>query len=261
VNSARDEVRDAQKSNGRVFGAEALLAGAALTVACAVAAAPIATASPDPQNDTISCPAGELDNCYKFEQMREFVEIGEQMVISYLNQIGVSGRSLPTLAYIPSAITVSSPCVDQNGNGTQHDRSYDYCPTDNTVYIGQNSLWDFYQQYGAASPISGLAHEYGHYLQAFTHVPDPTTPTETIRHENQADCVSGAFINYLDDRGVVEYPKDFDNVGQFLTATASAEAPGRNHGTAEERTQSFELGYTGALPACNQFYPATPLTP
>jgi len=156
------------------------VAGAALTVACAVAAAPIATASRDPQNDTISCPAGELDNCYKFEQMREFVEIGEQMVISYLNQIGVSGRSLPTLAYIPSAISVSSPCVDQNGNGTQHDRSYDYCPTDNTVYIGQNSLWDFYQQYGAASPISGLAHEYGHYLQAFTHVPDPTTPIVEI---------------------------------------------------------------------------------
>jgi hypothetical protein len=241
--------------------ADALLAAVALTVACAVAAAPTAAAWPDTPNDTTSCPAGELDNCYNRDQMHEFVEIGERMVVGYLTQIGVFGHSLPTLAYIPSASSASSPCVDQNGNGTQHDRSYDYCPTDNTVYIGQNSLWDFYRQYGAAGPMSGLAHEYGHFLQAVMHVPDPTSATEAIRHENQADCFSGAFINYLGDRGAVEYPKDFDDVGQFLTATASTEAPGRDHGTADERTQSFELGYTGALPACNQYYPATPLAP
>jgi Putative neutral zinc metallopeptidase len=244
---------------GAFSGADVLLAAAALTVACAVAAAPIAAACPDPPNDNTSCPAGELDNCYNRDQMRKFVEVGERMVIGYLTQIGVSGHSLPTLTYIPSASSASSQCVDQNGNDTQHDRSFDYCPTDNTVYIGQISLWDFYRQYGAAGPISGLAHEYGHFLQAFAGVPDPTTATETIRHEDQADCVSGAFINYLDDRGVVEYPEDFDNVGQYLTATASAEGPGRDHGTADERTQSFELGYTGALPACNQFFPATPL--
>lgn len=247
-------------SAGALSGADPLLAAVALTVACAVAAAPTAAAWPDPPSDSTSCPADELDNCYNRDQMHEFVGIGERMVIGYLTQIGVAGHSLPTLTYIPSASSASSPCVDQNGNGTQHDRSYDYCPTDNTVYIGQNSLWDFYRQYGAAGPISGLAHEYGHFLQGWTHVPDPTSATETIRHENQADCVSGAFINYLDDRGAVDYPKDFDNVGQFLTATASAEAPGRDHGTADERTRSFELGYTGGLPACNQFYPATPLT-
>jgi hypothetical protein len=239
---------------------DAFWSGAALTVACAVAAAPIVAASPDPPDDTVSCPGGDLDHCYNFDQMRQFVEAGERMVIGYLIKLGVSGNSLPTLAYIPSASSASSPCVDQDGNGIQHDRSFDYCPTDNTVYIGQNSLWDFYGQYGAAGPISGLAHEYGHFLQAVAQVPNPTSATETIRHENQADCISGAFINYLDGRGVVEYPKDFDSVGQFLTATASTEAPGRDHGTAEERTESFELGYDGALAACNLFYPATPLT-
>jgi hypothetical protein len=253
-------VRDRART-GAIPGADKLLAAVALIVACAVDAAPAAAAWPDNPSDTTSCPAEKLDYCYNRDQMHEFVEISERMVIGYLTQTGIAGQSLPALTYIPSATSANSPCVDQNGKGTQHDRSYDYCPTDNTVYIGQNSLWDFYRQYGAAGPISGLAHEYGHFLQVVMHVPDPASATETIGRENQADCFSGAFINYLDDRGAIAYPRDFDNVSHFLIATASAEAPGRDHGTAEERTQSFELGYTGGLPACDQFYPATPLTP
>lgn len=241
--------------------ADTLLAAVVLSVACAVAAAPAAAAWPDHPSETTSCSVDKLDYCYNKDQMDEFVEISERMVIGYLTQIGIAGQSLPTLTYIPSAGSANSPCVDQNGEGTQHDRSFDYCPTDNTVYIGQNSLWDFYRQYGPAGPISGLAHEYGHFLQVLMHVPDPTSAMETIGRENQADCFSGAFINYLDGRGAVDHPRDLDNVGHFLTATASAEAPGRDHGTADERTQSFELGDTGGLPACNQFYPATPLTP
>jgi predicted metalloprotease len=187
--------------------------------------------------------------------------MSKRMVTDYLTQLGISGYALPRLAFIASGQTARSQCVDVSGDETQNGWSNNYCPTDNTVYIGQNSLWDFYRQYGPAGPISGLAHEYGHFLQVVMHVPDPTSATETIGRENQADCFSGAFINYLDDLGATDYPKDFDNVGQFLTATASAEAPGRDHGTADERTQSFELGYTGGLSACNQFYPATPLTP
>jgi hypothetical protein len=253
-------VRDRART-GAIPRADTLLVALVLCVACAVAAAPAVAAWPDHPSDTASCSVDTLDHCYNRDQMHEFVEIGERMVIGYLTKIGMAGQSLPTLTYIPSASSANSPCIDQNGKGTQHDRSYDYCPTDNTVYIGQNSLWDFYRQYGAAGPISGLAHEYGHFLQVVMHVPDPTSATETIGRENQADCFSGAFINYLDDLGATDYPKDFDNVGQFLTATASAEAPGRDHGTADERTQSFELGYTGGLSACNQFYPATPLTP
>jgi hypothetical protein len=243
-------------------GAAALLAAAAVTVGCTVTPR-TPTPSPAPAGsakDIDPCQSGQLDNCFRRDQMAEFVEIGKQLIVSYLTQHGVPEKSLPTLTYIPSATTASSRCVDPAGDPVQHDRSYDFCPADNTVYTGQNILWEAYQRYGAAGPISGLAHEYGHFLQSIAGVPDPTNPTETIQHEDQADCVSGAFIGYLTGRGVIEDPKDLDNVGQYLAATASAEGPGRDHGTAAERAQSFELGYTGALPACNRFYPATPLT-
>ena len=237
----------------------ASLAAAALTIAVGFATGPIAAAVPD---DTCTGPG--LGTCLHSDQMRELAGSGEQMVTGYLNQIGIPGESspnsVPRLIYIPTGDSVGSACVDVNGYDTQHDRSFDYCLADNTVYVGQNTLWDSYRQFGAAGPISGLAHEYGHFLQAVMGVPNPRSASETIRNEDQADCFSGAFIGYLPDRGEAEQPDDVDSVERYLTATASVEAPGRDHGTAQERIDSFETGYRGALPACNRFYPETPLS-
>ena len=219
------------------------LAAAALTVGCALAAGPVAVA----------------DDGYRSEQMAELAKNSERMVTDYLTQIGISGDALPTLTFIASGQTARSRCVDVNGNETQNDWSNDYCPTDNTVYIGQIILWDTYRHYGAAVSISGLAHEYGHFLQSVMQVPNPRNAQETIRHENQADCVSGNVIAFLNDRGSMEAPEHPGGVEQFLTATASVDAPGRDHGTAQERIDSFTLGYIGGLPACSHFFPATPL--
>jgi hypothetical protein len=229
-----------------------------LLVALAVAAVPYAAATPD--SDDTPCAGGELDNCYHDDQMGEFVANGQQMVTQYLTELGVPDQALPALTYMPSGNTAVSQCVDQRGNPTQNDQAFDYCPADNRIYVGQRTVWSSYQRYGAAGPISGLAHEYGHFLQTFTRVPEPHAAVETIVHENQADCVSGAFIGYLGARGQVEYPRDFEHLDQFLTATASAEGPGRNHGTAAERIRAFEQGDAGGLAACDDFYPATPLT-
>jgi hypothetical protein len=177
--------------------AAAVFAGVTLLVALEVGPPPFAAAAP---GEHISCAGGELDDCYHEDQMSDFVATGQQMVTGYLIQIGVPSESLPALTYIPARTTTVSQCVNLNGIAAQNDRAFDYCPADHGVYIGQRTVWDSYQQYGAAGPISGLAHEYGHFLQAFNDVPDPHTAAETIGHENQADCVSGAFMGYLDAR-------------------------------------------------------------
>lgn len=234
-------------------------AAVAITIACSFTAAPVA-ADPNPLNDSASCSATELDPCYRGDQMGVFAEAGARMVTDYLTGIGVTTDSLPALIFIPAGRGVGSECVDVNGDDTQHDRSHDFCSTDNTVYIGQEVLWDSYRKYRAVAPLSGLAHEYGHFLQSAMHVPEPHGASDTIRNENQADCFSGAFIGHLRDRGQIVDPRDIDILKQYLTATASVDAPGRDHGTARERIDSFTLGYDGALGACNQYYPATPLT-
>ena len=232
----------------------AALAAGALAVGCAFANAPIARAAPAYPTDTASCSGTDLEACYRWDQMSELAGTGEQMVTGYLTQLGISRDSQPRLIFIRSGRTAGSQCVDAGGDATQNDRSYDYCPTDNADYIGQNILWDSYRQYGAVGPISGLAHEYGHFLQSVMLVPNPGSADETIRNEDQADCFSGAFIGFLGAS-----PNDVDAVERYLTATASFEAPGRDHGTAGERIDSFRQGYTGGLPACSRFFPATPL--
>jgi predicted metalloprotease len=205
------------------------------------------------------CSGADLDARYRSEQMPEFAAIGERMVTDYLTRLGITDDSLPTLTVVPFGRTVGSKCVDINGNETQNDRSNDYCPTDNAVYVGQSIMWDSYRQFGSAGPLSGLAHEYGHFLQSVMGVPNPLSATETIRHENQADCFSGTFIAFLHDRANTGSPNDLGSVEHYLTATASADAPGRDHGTARERIDSFALGYDGGLPACTRFFPSTPL--
>lgn len=225
-------------------------AASALAVGCALATAAIAGAEPQVPGDAISCPGRALDSCYRSDQMYELAGAGRGLVNEYLTQVGITGDALPKMTFIPSGSSVSSQCVDLNADSTQHDRSFDYCPADDTVYVGQNSLWDSYLQFGAAGPISGLAHEYGHFFQDVTGVPSPVGDAETIRHEDQADCFSGAFISHLRDLGEVQDPADIERIYRYLTTTASVEAPGRDHGTARERIEWFELGYHGALPAC-----------
>ncbi|MCB0930663.1 MAG: neutral zinc metallopeptidase [Mycobacterium sp.] len=240
-------------------GVVAELAATAVAAGCVFVAVPIAVAAPDKPNDSTLCSFSELDTCDRSEQMGGFARAGERMLSEYLTQLGIPLESLPALTFIRTAGNVGSGCVDINGDAVQHDRSFDYCPTDNTVYVGQNTLWDYYRQYGAAGPLSGLAHEYGHFLQSVRQVPQPSSATDTIGNEDQADCFSGAFIGYLHGQGKALYANDLDSIEQYLTATASVEAPGRDHGTARERIESFELGYGGSLTSCSRFYPATPL--
>ena len=133
-----------------------LLAVATVTLALAVLAG--LTAVADPKKPNTSCAGWQLDNCYSESQMDQFLEVGHQMLTDYLAHIAVS--SGPTLIYVPEGRSVNSQC------GWQFDHSSDYCPASNTVFRVQGLLADNYHQYGAAGPIAGLGHEYGHFLQS-----------------------------------------------------------------------------------------------
>jgi len=228
----------------------ASIVSTAIVAAGIGAAAAIGAAGPA----AAACPGNELDHCFGESQMNQFLNVGNQMVSDYLTHIGVSSR--PPVRYISDGESVNSACKDKNGrNVIQQDDAYDYCPADNIVYIGQRGLWGYYQEHGAAGPIAGLAHEYGHYLQAIRGV----TTEDTIAREDQADCVAGDFVGYLKTLGDVEYPQDYRNLGDMFRSIGSKEGPGRNHGTPAERVNVFEKGLFGGLRACNGFTPGTPL--
>ena len=68
---------------GRPTGADAALVAAALTVACALSAAPTAKADPE----------------YRKDHMHYLAEAGERSVTDYLTQIGIAPGSLPALTF------------------------------------------------------------------------------------------------------------------------------------------------------------------
>jgi predicted metalloprotease len=137
--------------------------------------------------------------------------------------------------------------------------SYEYCGVDQTIYVGQDMLWLFYTRTGDAGPAVGLAHEYGHHIQQQARVPLPRTAEQAIRHENQADCIAGAWTRYTDEQGWLEYPDDIADIESLFPLIGSAEGSDRDHGTPQERYEAFRLGFEGDIQACNAFSPSAPL--
>jgi hypothetical protein len=150
-------------------------------------------------------------------------------------------------------------CVDPSGSHLASDTSYEFCPADNSVYIGEDIAWALYSDAGDVAPATGLAHEFGHHIQSLTGVQAPTTDAQTLVHENQADCVSGAFLGFAHDRKWLEQ-SDVPVLKKYLELIASSENdPNRTHGDFAERGSALELGGEQGIKACDSFYPATPI--
>ncbi len=236
-----------------------LATAAAVATVSAIALTPIAGATgPEPK----SCPNNVLDNCYAKAEMVDFLKVSVGLVEDFYDKLNSAGQYIPrptAVIYIPTGTESPSGCTDGSGHYVQNDEAYAYCPIDNTIYIGQERLWSVYHELGAVSPVVGLAHEYGHHLQNVAGVPNPKTARESIQHENQADCIAGAWAEYENEQGNLEYKKDLANIGDLLTSIGSMEGAGRDHGTSSERQESFVIGFQGTLPACNDYYSSAPL--
>jgi predicted metalloprotease len=68
-----------------------------------------------------------------------------------------------------------------------------------------------------------------------------------------ADCMAGAWAKYAREKGWLEYPDDVQDINSLVRAIGSREGPGRDHGTAAERSTAFEQGFDTGLSACNRY--------
>ncbi len=184
--------------------------------------------------------------------MQQYADTVLPMIVKFFQ---ASYRAMPPpkqYIYIPIGQQVQSACT-----GLEDDMAYAYCAADQKVYVGQQMLWKLYQD-GDIGPAIGLAHEMGHNVQNYAHVPRGDTPAASVRYEDQADCVAGAWLQFAGSQGWLE-PEDSLSAAKVLVDIASDAEPNRDHGDLEERSQSMLLGLRGGLPACNQFYPNTPI--
>jgi hypothetical protein len=201
-----------------------------------------------------------LEGCYAYEDMPTFLDVAWGLVQDFARDRYAGRPFWVRLQYVPHGESGTEGCSDGSGASQYTDMSYEYCGPDRTVYVGQDLLWELYSDIGDVAAVAGVAHEFGHYLQDVERVPDPTSPAETIPHENQADCVAGAWFGYAEELGMVEEDDDRQDLVALLDFIGSSEAdPGRDHGTTAERTVSLYRGIDGGLAACNAFFPDTPL--
>jgi Putative neutral zinc metallopeptidase len=206
-----------------------------------------------------SCPTKSLRGCFSESSMATYFDFVLPIVDKFFE---TTWRSLPLPAhvyFIADGARTREACLDQTGSHLADDMSYAYCPADDNVYIGQHIAYELYSLAGDVAPATGIAHEFGHNVQQHTGVPDPQTDAETLVHENQADCVSGAWLGYANNQHLLEQG-DVPAIERYLELIASSESdPNRTHGDFAERGQSVQVGGEKGISACNAFYPGTPI--
>jgi predicted metalloprotease len=221
----------------------------ALAVALAVVTLSAGTAQAAPAEPP-ECQS--LEGCYDHAGMQAFYGQVVTLVDEY-STATYAAMPQPAYAYIPSGSTGPTSC------GPGDARAFFFCGPDDSVYVGQDQLWDFYSLDGDAAAAFGVAHEWGHHVQHVAGVFGAVdTLEEAIQSENQADCIGGSFLRHLDDQGILE-PDDYSDLSSILVKIASAEGPDRDHGTVQERFAATQLGFAQGLAGCNAFFPDTPV--
>lgn len=164
--------------------------------------------------------------------------------------------------YIPAGVTGTSAC-----GAAYSDTDLFYCPTDQSIYLGETSMWNQYSTYGDGSGLWIVAHEVTHHFQTQRGMAPTTRTSAQVPYENQGDCGAGAFNDYLYDLGLLDTEDDITDLSGSLDSLASVEGTNRDHGTSQERLDSYNLGWKAldgpnddgsieqSLFACNQIVP------
>jgi predicted metalloprotease len=217
-----------------------------------------ATAMKPPPN--FSCPNQSLRGCFtSADEMVTYYEYVLPFIDAFFQQTWPKLPLPDHVYFVSTGATVQQACINQSGGHVAADTAYEFCPADNNVYIGESIAWALYSDAGDVAPATGLAHEFGHHIQSLTGVPSPTTDAQTLVHENQADCVSGAFLGFANNHHWLE-KSDEPVLEKYLELIASSENdPNRTHGDFQERGSAVELGGEQGIKACDSFYPSTPI--
>jgi predicted metalloprotease len=233
--------------------AAACSSGGAASSGGPTASAPAPTATAPTSGTTVSSVCGgSLEGCFAYAEMGDYLDVITPMVARFF-EASYPKAPEPRVVFVPRGRATRSAC------GASTSQAYEYCPANQTIYIGQDLLWTFYRRAGDAAPALGLAHEWGHHLQFVMDVPDARTAAQQIKVENQADCISGAWAKYAKEQGWLEDPDDVRDVETLLQAIGSREGPGRDHGTVAERKAAFDVSYRDGIKACNAYFPNAPV--
>ena len=223
------------------------------------AATPVPTQELDASRGRLYCTKGAQEGCHGPTDMPSY--LGHVVAVTaplFDANYGVENRPA-SFFFVPAGVTGPTACVKDDGTPEEYtSEDYSYCTEDKAIYVGQDALWELYNGVGGAAPAVGYAHEWGHHIQNIRGVPAPETEEENMLLENQADCISGAWVAHAAQAGNLVYPGDLGDVNAMLAAIAPP-GEGETGSPIQDRANAFMQGYTNGLPGCNSFFPETPI--
>jgi len=152
-----------------------------------------------------------------------------------------------------------------------------YCPGDNKVYIDLSFYRELRQRFEAPGDFAQayvIAHEVGHHVQNLTgvlssfhkakqRVSEVEANKMSVRVELQADCYSGIWAHYTNQKGLLEsgdLEEALNAAMQIGDDALQQRARGYvvpesfNHGTSKQRMHWFNVGYrSGNIAKCDTF--------
>jgi predicted metalloprotease len=204
---------------------------------------------------TKKCALGQVvvgDKCQNYTELSDMHEFAKRIIDSLDDFADTHDLPAPTqdhLQFITSANGDISPCAPSPSE------PYVTCYDDGDLYVGSAMLFKNYMENGILAPTTIVAHEYGHYVQDKANVgdqdPRPGDPAN-VRQEDQADCVSGAYMAWLSTKQRIKLAELTSLLGMIWQYGSNPYAePYKTHGTPMERTKAFTTGYDDGLKACN----------
>jgi uncharacterized protein len=232
-------------TRGVVVRVLALLVGGAVAVACGLGEA----GAPE-EDPPASASSTDDDGTMTVEEFKRDIQGAKSSAETYwTDRFEQSGeRFRPVREIVPYS---REGQVDCGGEALPRNNAV-YCPDGDFIAYDVNFAVAAFQQVGDAFVYYLLGHEYAHAIQARLGIEHRLT----IDHELQADCMAGAYLGDsvkanilgIDDGDLDEFQRGLLAVGDDPSVPWFA--PGA-HGTAEQRTESFFLGYEKSLAACD----------
>ena len=181
-------------------------------------------------------------------------------------------------SYTPTTLVLYSGVTQSACGGASGATGPFYCPVDKNVYLDTDFFVTLSQRLGAGGDFAAayvVAHEVAHHVQdelgilsqataVRAQVSEADSNAISVRIELQADCYSGIWARYADDRfgaleagDVAEAMNAAKQIGDDILQRNAGRVPMPHtftHGTSAQRQRWFAMGYqTGDLAVCDTF--------